>query len=64
MAKKLTTVITVNGKEKEISVRLDDNIVKMLESVNDEKLTQFYIVEEYTAQLSERREKGSEPNLL
>ena len=56
MAKKFTTVITVNGKEKEISVRLDDSIVKALESVNDENLTQFYIVEEYNAQLSERRE--------
>ncbi len=45
-----------DSKERTISVWLDDNIVKMLESVNDEKLTQFYIVEEYNAQLSERRE--------
>lgn len=56
MAKKFTTVITEDSKERTISVWLDDNIVKMLESVNDEKLTQFYIVEEYNAQLSERRE--------
>lgn len=54
--KKLKTKIMHNGEEKEIAVLLDDETAKILEECGDEKLKHRYIVEEYKAQLIERRE--------
>ena len=54
--KKLKTKIMHNGEEKEIAVLLDDETARILEECGDEKLKHRYIVEEYKAQLIERRE--------
>lgn len=54
--KKLKTKIMHNGAEKEIAVLLDDETARLLEECGDEKLKHRYIVEEYKAQLIERRE--------
>ena len=54
--KKLKTKIMHNGAEKEIAVLLDDETARILEECGDEKLKHRYIVEEYKAQLIERRE--------
>ena len=54
--KKLTTKIMDDGKEKEISVFLDDETARVLEECGDEELKHGYIVEEYKDQLIERRE--------
>ena len=54
--KKLKTKIMHNGAEKEIAVLLDDETARLLEECGDEKLRHRYIVEEYKAQLIERRE--------
>lgn len=54
--KKLKTKIMHNGEEKEIAVLLDDETARLLEECGDEKLKHRYLVEEYKAQLIERRE--------
>lgn len=54
--KKLKTKIMHNGAEKEIAVLLDDETARLLEECGDEKLRHRYILEEYKAQLIERRE--------
>ena len=54
--KKLKTKIMHNGAEKEIAVLLDDETARLLEKCGDEKLRHRYILEEYKAQLIERRE--------
>ena len=54
--KKLKTKIMHNGAEKEIAVLLDDETARLLEECGDEKLRHRYIVEEYKAQLIDRRE--------
>ena len=54
--KKLKTKIMHNGEEKEIAVLLDDETARILEECGDEKLRHRYILEEYKAQLIERRE--------
>lgn len=54
--KKLSTTILHKGKEKVISVWLDDETARLLEECGDERLKHEYIVEEYKARLIERRE--------
>ena len=54
--KKLSTTILHKGKEKAISVWLDDETARLLEECGDERLKHEYIVEEYKARLIERRE--------
>lgn len=55
--KKYTTIVkTKNGREKEISVYLDDETANALDTANDERITHFYIVEEYIANLVTRKE--------
>lgn len=54
--KKLRTKIVHNGVEKEIAVLLDDETARLLEEYGNETLRHKYIVEEYKAQLIERRE--------
>ena len=54
--KKMTTTIVENGKNKRISVWLDDRTIEALKQANDEKLTKQYIIEEYRSALTERKE--------
>ncbi len=55
--KKYTTIVkTKNGREKEISVYLDDATALALDTANDERITHFYVVEEYIANLVTRKE--------
>ena len=54
--KKLSTTILHKGKEKAISVWLDDETARLLEECGDERLKHEYIIEEYKARLIERRE--------
>lgn len=54
--KKLTTTVLYKGKEKAISVWLDDETARLLEEYGDERLKHEYIAEEYKARLIERRE--------
>ena len=54
--KKLSTTILHKGKEKAISVWLDDETARLLEECGDERLKHESIVEEYKARLIERRE--------
>lgn len=54
--KRFTTKIMDKGEEKVIAVWLDDETARLLDEYGDEKLKHAYIVEEYKAQLIERRE--------
>ena len=54
--KRFTTKIMHKGEEKVIAVWLDDETARLLDEYGDEKLKHAYIVEEYKAQLIERRE--------
>ncbi len=54
--KRFTTKIMDKGEEKVIAVWLDDETARLLDEYGDEKLKHSYIVEEYKAQLIERRE--------
>ena len=54
--KKFTTKILYKGKEKTIAAWINDETAKLLEAYGDERLKHKYIIEEYKAQLIERRE--------
>ena len=54
--KKLTTAVTRKGVEKRIEVLLEDEIANFLEENADEASRHKFVVEEYKAQLIERRE--------
>lgn len=54
--KKLTTAVTRKGVEKRIEVLIEDEIAHFLEENVDEALRRKFIVEEYKAQLIERKE--------
>ena len=54
--KKLTTAVTRKGVEKRIEVLIEDEIAHFLEENVDEVSRRKFIVEEYKAQLIERRE--------
>ena len=54
--KKMTTMITENGKEKRISVWLDERTAEALEQANDASLTKQYIIAEHRSKLDEYRE--------
>lgn len=54
--KKFTVMMATGRGEKSISVWLDDDTSKVLESINDRELIRQYIIEEYKSQLAERKE--------
>lgn len=54
--KKLTTAVTRKGVEKRIEVLIEDEIAHFLEENVDEVSRRKFIVEEYKAQLIERKE--------
>ena len=54
--KKMTTTIIESGKEKRISVWLDERTVEALEQANDAALTQQYIIDKYKSSLVDRSE--------
>ena len=55
--KKYTTFITTEkGEQKEISVWLDDETVKVLDETNDPEITQFYILDRHKEDLIQLKE--------
>lgn len=56
MAKKMTAVITAKGRERTISVWVDNTTAELLENHCDEPFRRTYIIDEYKAHLIERRE--------
>lgn len=54
MKKFTANMVTANG-EKQISVWLDNETSNMLEAINDSEFIRQYIIEEYKAQLLERK---------
>ena len=54
--KKLSTQITTDDGKKTISVWLDDETARILGECKDERIMHDYIVEEYRANLIERKE--------
>ncbi len=56
MARKISAEVSVKGEKRCLTVYVDDETAKVLETANDPEITKQYVLEEYTAQLSERRE--------
>lgn len=54
--KKMTTTIVENGKEKRISVWLDDRTAEALQQVNDEEFIRQYIIDEHRVKLDDYKE--------
>lgn len=55
--KKYTTFITTEkGKQKEISVWLDDETARAIDEANDPEITQFYILDKHNEDLIDRKE--------
>ncbi len=56
MKKMTANIVAKNGEMKEISVWIDDETAKVLTEHGDDEIIRKYIIEEYRAQLIERKE--------